>query len=236
MAINVCCESCGNPLPVEDINLERLLARCKTCNRLFDCSSQLPSSAEPGWCGPSPSRPEMPRPGSITLVPWGNQLVMQRRWFTPAILGLLFFCIAWDSFLVFWYSIALTQDDVPWIMIVFPIGHLAVGVGLTYTVLCGFFNKTEIRVDSGSLQVRHAPLPWPGQVSVPSRDLDQLFAVEKIGSKGSRSYELCALLKDGRRVKLLDNASSSDEALYIEQQVEKHLHIADRRMPGEISS
>jgi hypothetical protein len=40
------------------------------------------------------------------------------RWFTPSVIFLVFFCIAWDSFLIFWYSMAFNSKHVPWIAVV----------------------------------------------------------------------------------------------------------------------
>ena len=56
---------------------------------------------------------------------FGRDFSIRWRWFSPMYFGLLFFCIAWDSFLIFWYSMALHMKHVPWLMVVFPIGYLS---------------------------------------------------------------------------------------------------------------
>ena len=66
------------------------------------------------------------------------------------------------------------QVDAPWIMKVFPIAHVAVGVGLTYYTVAGFVNSTVLRVSEGQLAVRQGPFPWPGNRTLHTSDLDQL--------------------------------------------------------------
>ncbi|MCA9050430.1 MAG: hypothetical protein KDA89_16955, partial [Planctomycetaceae bacterium] len=53
-------------------------------------------------------------------------------------------------------------DGFSWIMVLFPIGHVAVGVCLTYYTLAGLLNKTEILITSDAVYVRHRPIPWRG--------------------------------------------------------------------------
>ncbi len=158
--------------------------------------------------------------------------MLERSWFSPSLIFMAFFCVVWDSFLVFWYSMAL-RAGAPWIMVVFPIAHLAVGVGLTYSTLCGFVNRTRIAVEGGRLSIGHGPLPWRGNRVLETQALDQLFCEEKIGSKGSKSYVLSALLKGGEKVVLLKSLPEADQALYIEALLEDRLGIVDVPVAGE---
>src|SRR5690606_5247899 len=100
---------------------------------------------------------QKPRAGQgalATLPDWlrvgqgGGGLVFTRRWFQPVFLFLAFFCLMWDGFLVVWYGIAFatlgTAKGPGLMMFVFPLIHVAVGVGLTYYTICGFFNRTEV--------------------------------------------------------------------------------------------
>jgi hypothetical protein len=42
------------------------------------------------------------------------------------------------------------------------------------------------------------------------------------------------LRSDRTKLKLLDNLQELDQAMFIEQQLEQHLNIADQRVPGEV--
>jgi hypothetical protein len=159
------------------------------------------------------------------------------RWFTPIAFFLLFFSIAWDGFLVFWYSLAFS-GDAPWIMVLFPILHVAVGVYLTYYTLCLFFNKTFIDADSQYLTVVHKPIPWwRGNRKIPTGQVKQLYVVEKksTGKNGvSYTYELRAKLRDGSEKDLLSlDGASSEDIHAIEEHLERFMGIEDLPVKGE---
>lgn len=253
------CTQCGAAISAEDVNLDDRLAKCRSCNNVFDFSDQIKRSGAPA--SPSgrakqtaiqPARPNVPLPSGIrvvedttTTIESGDyrtaagsdfRLVLTRSWFTFQLFFLAFFCIAWDSFLVFWYFTAATsKGPVPLLMIIFPIAHVAVGVGLTYSTLAGFLNKSWITLTPEALTIRHGPLPWLGNCRLASSDIRQLFCEQATsrGRNSSTTYTLSAVLSDGRKVPLLKSLPSQDQALYIEQRVETCLGIEDARVGGE---
>jgi hypothetical protein len=175
-----------------------------------------------------------PRPGEVALYKQADRLELSWRWFSWKYLPLAFFCIAWDSFLCFWYSVAFSMDA-PWIMIVFPIAHLAVGVGLTYSTLAGFLNRSNVVVDPETFSVSHGPLPWFGNLRVPVSEVKQLYCKQKPGKQNSGpNYQLSAILKDGRKKDLISNLDSPEVGSYMEHQIENWLELPDRPVRGEI--
>ncbi len=117
------------------------------------------------------------------------------------------FTIAWDAFLLFWYSMA-AGGNAPWIVIVVPIAHVAAGIGLTYFVFASLLNTTRITVGPRALEVRHGPLPWRGNAVYERSQIEQLFCKrkERRGKNGAHvSYELRLALRDARAVKLVSN-------------------------------
>lgn len=182
-------------------------------------------------------RGEVPMPTRMRLENTAHGLAILRRWFSPAILFLVFFCIAWDGFLVFWYSMAFSMNG-PLIMKIFPIAHVAIGVGLTYFTIASLFNTTRIEVGRGELVVGHGPVPWAGGKRLNASEVDQLFCKEKVsrGKNGvSFTYEVWAAMKDGSSAKLIAAGMETDQALFIEQRLEKALGIRDREVPGELA-
>jgi hypothetical protein len=168
----------------------------------------------------------------------GRQLFVVFKWFTPMAFFLLFFCIAWDTFLVFWYSMA-GQASV--LFLIFPIAHVAVGVGLTYYTACLFFNKTFIVVDDKTLKIKHAPLPWTGNMEIDAADIEQLYVKEKtINNKNGTShvYELRGVLKNQDDVTLVSEkqlglSSDAGKARMLERKIEMFLGIRDFSVEGE---
>jgi hypothetical protein len=112
----------------------------------------------------------------------------------------------------------------------------AVAIVLTYGTLTRWVNRTRIIVDRETVTVRHGPLPWLGNKKLEASTCRQFYRneVEHRGKGGpTRTYEVCALTRDGRIVKLLDGLSglTSDQAFFIAQQLEEYLGL--RGSPAE---
>lgn len=177
-------------------------------------------------------------PEKMQMQNHGSYVEITRKWFGFQTIILTAFVLFWDSFLLFWYSEVL-QQGAGIIFILFPLLHVGVGVGLTYYLLASWFNTTHVYIGNLQLGIRHRPIPWFGNKDVPAGNLAQLYSKEKISySKNGRrvSFEVRANTKDGRNIKILGGLESQEQALYIEQQVEKYLHIRDAPVPGEIKA
>jgi hypothetical protein len=184
------------------------------------------SVAEPGEAG---------EPYRLSAAPHPH-VVLVRRWFRPMLLFMAVWCVIWDTGLISFYAAALfgrhahAHATAPlW----FPLLHVGVGIAVTYTTICGFVNTTRIAIENGALSVRHGPLPWPGNRDVAIASIAQLFCREHVGSKGSRRYSVNALLKQGTTTTLLKGLTDAEQALYVEQLVEKRLGIVDAPVAGE---
>ena len=228
------CPDCGAGIPAEDVNIDSGIGKCRACNAVIDVAAALRGHDNSHGF---PRRPPAPQPRSITIEDLGSGLRLTRSWFTLQALFLTVFCIVWDSFLVFWYSKVL-EPNAPWIMAVFPVMHVAIGIFLTYTTLALYLNRTVLEVNEGRLTVRHGPLPWPGNREVDVSELEQLYCEEKAsqGRRGavSYTYNVCGLLKGGRRVTVLSSLPDRDQALFVEQIIEKYLGIEDGPVGGEL--
>ena len=226
------CPRCGNVVPADDVNLENLVAKCRPCNEVFSFTGGRTAAI-------GAKAFQTPRPGKVRVEEDGDPKRVSWSWFRPMILFLVFFCIAWDSFLVFWYSIALTLPGTPWLMIVFPIAHLAVGVGLTYYVIAALLNRTVVEVGTDRLTVRHGPVPWVGGQDLRTADVQQLYCTEE-SSWGRRGniplihYHVNALMSADRKVKLL-SVDDKEHALCCEQLLEAWLNIKPAPVRGEIA-
>jgi hypothetical protein len=230
------CTSCGTAIPAADIHLETTLAKCRQCDTVFSFAQAAGVRQAPP---PEASRQRgaIPTPPDVKIEEGVQDLRLTQRWFSLKYIPMAFFCIAWDSFLIFWYAIALTQGG-PWIMAVFPIAHVAVGIGLTYYTIAGFINRTRILVSRRIVAIAHGPLPWTGKVRLDAHDIAQLYCQEEANRNKNGTYyryQLSALLRDGRKIKLLSNLNKPDTALFIEQRIEKWLKIEDHPVEGEMA-
>ena len=213
------CPSCGAAIADNAL-------RCEFCNRPVAASTDRRATA--------------PRPQKFHVDEDAGGLHIWWRWFSPAVFFLLPFAIAWNAFLIGWYSMATgDMGGAPFffrfVFLVFPLAHVAVGVGLAYLVLAMLLNRSVVKVDRGVLTVAHHPLPWPG-ATLEADQIEQIFCSRVAGknSDSSPTFQVRARLKNGSVKTLLTNVTDSDEALYLEQAIERHLRIRDVEVTGEL--
>ncbi|MGK0186123.1 MAG: hypothetical protein ACI9R3_001906 [Verrucomicrobiales bacterium] len=231
--IELSCKNCGSQLKPESISTELNAARCTHCNALFAIALPQRQDSDTPRNGP---RAKVPMPKGFEVSDLGHEFILKRRWFSPALFFLLFFCIFWNGFMIVWHTISLTTGA--WFMSLFGLIHTAVGIGLAYGTLAGFMNTTEIKVGRGNLTLRHGPIPWKGNKDIASHSVRQLYCKEKIshGKNGPHSrYTVEIVLDSDKRETLVKNLNEAEQALFIEQQIEGHLGIQDQATPGEIS-
>ncbi len=229
--MQVQCKKCNAAILPENLDLLRSLAKCDACGNLFNCAAQLDALGDDG----SGTREKVPMPKGIRLFRRASGLRILRRWFGAKYFGLLFFCLFWNGFMVVWFSIAIKQRI--WPMAAFGSLHALVGLGVAYFTLAGVLNTTTITVINGLLQIRHAPVPVPGNRQIKADSLRQLYTKRVVhhGKNGtSVTYELRAQTSDGRDEKLLGSLDNENQSLFIEQEIEDFLGIQDRSIPGEV--
>jgi hypothetical protein len=237
------CKKCGKQVLAEDMNLEMALAKCRSCSSVFSILDALKDDPDPGVATVKRERLPVPMPKGYKIDEFGRELTITYRWFTPAAFVILLFCIVWDGFLVFWYTMGfqgLMNGQMGWgalLMLLVPILHVAVGIGMTYTVVCLFLNRTEIRVIGGDLTIWNGPVPFPGNCRLPISDIKQLFVTETEhrNKNGCRySYDVNAMKQDDTKQKLIGNLQDVQQALFLEQKLESTLGIVDQHVPGEV--
>jgi hypothetical protein len=219
------------------MSLDTMAGRCRACDALVDLRAVMPAMQPPAEGAYAAEPLPVPLPAGIHVEERGRDLVIVRRWFSWVYVFLLFFCIVWNGMLLFWYAIAFA-GDAPLAFKLFPILHVAAGAFISYLTLAGFVNRTRFTIERDHLTVRHGPLPWRGNVDVSTTSLEQLFCTEQIirGRNGTTiRYGVDAVLKDGRHLKIATALDAREQALYIEQSMEKHLGIQDRRVRSEMA-
>ena len=106
--------------------------------------------------------------------------------------------------------------SMPWIFIVFPIAHVAVGFGLTYLLLVLFLNTTDIVLSSDALTVKIYPLPWMGNRSILSTDLRSFSYRARNYSRDQRTtYDVFYVDASNRERSLVRNLLAEEQANYM---------------------
>jgi hypothetical protein len=89
------------------------------------------------------------------------------------------------------------------------------------------------------ISVRAGPVPWRGSADVEVGEVAQLFTTEKVHPQQNghpkRVYTVHVLTKGGRRLPLVRGLLTEvEQALFLEQAIERHLRIQDRPVGGEM--
>ncbi len=232
--MQIYCKSCDSQINAQNINIEKAIAKCTNCNAVFSIAEQVDAVDIQN------NREPVPMPTSITMKASGLGLPICRRWFSPVFIFLAFFCVLWNGFLVFWYLMAFGGDETPIIVKIFPVGHVAVGVFITYYTIAGFLNTTKLHINQNIMSIKHSPLPWFGNQTLELHNIQQLYCTNHYHTRknggGYYTYRLNAILSNGKKKKLLSGLTEPDQALYIEQEVENNLGIASRKIKGEMNT
>ena len=178
-----------------------------------------------------------PRPATLQVEENSQELIFERKWFTPTHIFLIFFVLFWNGFLVFWYFMASQiNGDAKLIFMLFPLIHVSVGIFIIYYTIAGFVNKTTIRADKMELSIRHAPMPWWGNKILEKSDIKQFYTKRVVNSSRNSTsirFSLMAITKDDVIVKVLTDLTDVDEVKFMEQKIEAFWHITDVKVAGE---
>lgn len=224
MKNQISCEKCFAPIQAENLNISLGIAKCDHCGHSF-----YPSG------GQGNSKPKVSEVSGISSERTSEGYQLTRTWRSKKTFFLIFFTVFWNGFLVMWYSIAFSQENAPLMMKLFPIIHVAVGLGLLYSTLCSLFNKTVFTIKYNTFSVKHGPIPAFGNCEIPRNEVKQLWIKERIHrNKNSTSYSYLLNLqqRNGKDLKI-GTFYDYERALKVEQEIESALGIQDKSVPGE---
>jgi hypothetical protein len=190
-------------------------------------------------------RPQMPRPAGLEVDKFTDSLALKKGWYDKETASFqLVFAFVWNIFLTtslaIWISDSLAKREIPdisYLMALAP--FILIGIFLVYCLAATYRNSTTISVKKDNLSIKHSPLAWPGNRTIPKSELDQLYVVKgstiKSGGTKIHYYNLKAKLKNGKHTILISALPSKEVALFLEQQIETYMGIVDYIVEGELS-
>jgi len=176
----------------------------------------------------------MPDSSNFQVYENVDELYIKYRWSRMAGIGLGFFALIWNLFLLFWYTTAI-GGGAPVLFLIFPLLHVAAGIFIGHQALSMLFNHTEITVSQGQLSIEHRPIPaFKGNKYYPTADIDQFYVKQKTGSKGKKYYEFRCKMIDDKDILLISNTGMTVEKMKeLEQKLERYIGITDQPVEGE---
>lgn len=115
----------------------------------------------------------------------------------------------------------------PLMAILFPLGHVAVGVGITYYVFCGFLNKTDIKISHSGIEIKTYPLPWRGNKILNEADIvspSTRIKHRNYNRNGGPSFEVTYVDRNNRLKTLLGDLLDPEQAEFSAAEIRKRLN------------
>jgi hypothetical protein len=174
-------------------------------------------------------------PDNMEMQKFDSYIQISRKWFGWQAIFLVVFAIIWNAFLFSFYKdLGKNADTLTKLL---PLIHVAAGIGISYYAIASLFNVSTIFVSKDTLEISHKPIPWLGNKRLKSAELKQIYVKEKIkrnNNNTSVTYEVRAILLNGKSIKIISGLPNSEQALYVEQEIERYIGIEDVKVKGEV--
>lgn len=219
------CPSCSQNVGADQINLEKSLAKCGSCDVIFSIEEEVKSLSEE-----KKIKQEHFRPEGIDLFHFKNDLEItlegQPSNWDISLWG-LFFLIA---------GICVFMSINKGIALLYPFLAIMATLYFTFRMINYKKNRVYIDINNESLTVRHSPGSFVKNQSFSAEDIDQVYLKQSITQatmKGSYYMDLYVIVngRDGQFHQRLFGVSTLSKAKYLEQEIEKYLGIEDRKVP-----
>jgi hypothetical protein len=234
MSLAIKCKGCGREIPADDVNIDTRLAKCRSCNAVFQIMSE------------GTVRKPVPMPRNIVVAEGPESLDIVRKWKrTSLTLFMALFAGLWNA-IVFGLLFAVItigfareegKSGAGAFVWLFLTPFVLVGAATAYAALALLLNRTRITRQGEILSVTHEPFRWFGRHTLDASQISQLYCTEYAShsSNGVPQYRMCvnALMKDGARIELVKGLEDKGQAFYLEDLIERHLRIAHRPISGE---
>jgi hypothetical protein len=220
------CASCHAVIAPASIDLQCELAACASCGRLTDLrrapGAPTPTATEPGK-GRARAPVQLPVGMSMTSLP--DRLVIRRRWLRQKHWFLLFIIGSGGAYVAYLWT---TLPPSVWLVL----GTLFV-LSWNYNLAAMFVNSTVISATGDGVSVKHSPLPtlFARNTAAVKSQLEQLYAT-KLGS----AFAVEAKLKSGPPLRLVAPLITAEQALFVEQTLERALGLVDFAVEGELGA
>lgn len=158
-----------------------------------------------------------------------DAMQISRRWYNWLdFIGILAFVAVFNGVWISNDFLDLLASDKETLLKVFALLFIVIGVSSAYFIFAFLLNKTIITVDQKSIEVRHRPVPWPGNTKIARSEVVGLVIKQKhyLGSSKENtklSHQILALTRKAEPIKVLTGLKYGRQALHIKQKLEDHL-------------
>lgn len=215
----VACPSCCESVPAENMNINDKIAKCNNCHVVFPFQGLIAEFNK------YEVRQEEIRPEGIDLFHFQDELEICLKQTPNNFDPFLLFIPLLGIFLGMAY---LVSGKLLWPTLLFVIGSFYT----IYHFLSLSKHKIYIDVNEQQLTIKWRPKKFHQDKIFARHDIDQLY-IKKIGG----DYYSINIITNGvngqKHVPIITMLKGRAKAKYLEQEIEKHLGIQDRRVPEE---
>jgi hypothetical protein len=232
------CHTCEKLLHSKNTHRDLGGALCSRCRAVFDLPNDSETVKEEQR--QALRRPVEKLPEHFRLVDEpGVGLRLSWRHIGHAQLRSVMFCVLWFGGLAAGYTQGFPGGELTGTILLCTIIYLAIGALLTYVVLARFFNTTNLVVSSSELRTDHSPIPWPGIHPIPRREIKQVFCRQRSRTRRKNrvhfTYDVYIQCTDGTEQILVEGLIHANQAIFIEQLIERRLELVDTGVEGELA-
>ncbi len=182
---------------------------------------------------------DIPLPRGIEINFHDEYIQITRTWFSLfKLIGIILSAIVFNFVVINKGMLGVVMSDAALPPKAFSLLFIIIGITLIYLALVIWINKSQIYVSKKAIEIKHQPLPWLGNKRIETSNIKQFFVKKKVGSErnGTRtvSFHVMGVTDNDKTFKLITGLKSSNQALYIEQEIEKYLGIENETVSGEM--
>jgi len=219
----ISCPSCSTHISADNLNLQNKIGKCNNCDVIFSLDKEVEKLKSNNIV-----KQHVLRPAGIDLFSFKDDLeiTIQR-----SVSGFDAFAAGFLSLMTLVFFIA--HFDGGNVSIFIPVGLFIAFVYYLYKCFNHSKNKTYLEVNKKELNIKSVPNTFSKDESYVSENIDQVY-IRKSATMGGY-YDVNLLINDssGQIHKKLLHINSLSKAQYLEQEIEKHLGIKDRKVMEE---
>jgi len=163
-------------------------------------------------------------PDGMSVTTTASEVVIRRRWLRGKHWFMLVLFATAAAYICYLWS---TVGASGWLVVA-----TLFALSFNYNVISMFVNRTAVTAGAEGVHVAHGPMPSPFALKAVAKksDIEQLYS-----AKHGALFSVQAKLKSGETLRLVAPLVTAEQALFVEQQLERTLGLVDFAVDGELN-
>lgn len=217
----ICCPSCETDVPADNLNINDKIAKCGSCHIVFPFHHEVADLMDV-----RKAKQEVIRPEGIDMFYYKDELDITIQQPLLVVEGMVAGFV--PVFAAMFIAIYFLKGTIP---LALPLVTTLISIASWINLFARRYHKVHIAMDDRHLSIIRRPRKFIKDQHYRINDIDQIYVK---GPAGMTSvYMIVNSVQGQKHVKLISSVDSLSKARFIEQEIERHLGIPDRRIPEE---